>query len=78
MPGAGNQCSEVARLLSQINDEYEAAQRGLSGLSYGTSRHDFITSRYNTIGQIQTQLAQIVGFSTAYAMIGELIDRSPS
>ena len=34
--------SEVARLMSRIASEYEAAQSGLSGLAYGTARHDFI------------------------------------
>jgi hypothetical protein len=39
------QGSEVARLLKQIREEYAAAQQGLSGLAYGTSRHAFITAK---------------------------------
>jgi hypothetical protein len=45
MQGAREQRSEVARLLAQINSEYEAAQRGLFGTAAGSSRHDFITKR---------------------------------
>ena len=53
--------SEVARLLAQISAEYEAAQRGLSGLAYGTSQHEFITARMEHLGQLHNQLQSIVG-----------------
>ena len=38
--------SEVARLLQQIEMEYEAAKRGLEGYAI-VSRHEFITARYD-------------------------------
>ena len=41
--------SEVARMRQQIDAEYEAAQRGLFGLAYGLSRHDFITRRMEAV-----------------------------
>jgi len=53
--------SEVTRLLAQISAEYEAAQRGLSGLAYGTSKHEFITARMEHLGQLHNQLQSIVG-----------------
>jgi hypothetical protein len=37
--------SEVASLMQRIDLEREAAQQGLTGLAYGTARHDFITAR---------------------------------
>ncbi len=37
--------SEIARLMRRITLEHEAAQYGLTGLAYGTSRHDFIIAR---------------------------------
>ncbi len=37
--------SEVACTMQQIDAEREAAERGLFGLAYGVSRHDFITRR---------------------------------
>ena len=62
--------SEVARLLSQISAEYEAAQRGLTGLAYGTSQHEFITARMENMGQLHNQLHSLVG-DVAIAMIAD-------
>ena len=73
MLGANEQCSEVALLLSQISAEYEAAQRGLSGLSYGSSRHEFITARMENVGQLHKQLYSLVG-DAATAMIVTVLD----
>jgi len=47
--------SEVAALLERIRLEYEAAQRGLTGLSCGEAQHDFIAA--NT----HKELAALVG-----------------
>jgi hypothetical protein len=68
-----DQQSEVARLLSQISTEYEAAQRGLTGLTYGMSQHDFITARMENMGQIHSQLRLLVG-DTAIAMIADQLN----
>ena len=73
MLGAHEQRSEVARLLSQISAEYEAAQRGLSGLSYGTSQHEFITARMESMGQLHNQLQTLVG-DVAIAMIADQLN----
>jgi hypothetical protein len=70
---AHRQCSEVARLLSQISEEYEAAQRGLTGLSYGMSQHDFITARMENMGQLHSQLQTIVG-DAAIAMVADRLN----
>lgn len=67
---AQEQRSEVARLLSQISAEYEAAQRGLSGISYGMSQHEFITARMENMGQLHNQLQSLVG-DDAIAMIAD-------
>jgi hypothetical protein len=73
MPTTKEQGSEVARLLKQITDEYEAAQRGLTGLACGVSRHDFITARMEHLGQLHNQLQAIVG-DAAIAMIAERLN----
>jgi hypothetical protein len=73
MPEVQENRSEVARLLSQIRDEYEAAQRGLKGFSYGTSQHEFITARMEHMGQLHTQLQMLVG-DVAIAMIADQLD----
>lgn len=75
MLGAHEQRSEVARLLSQISAEYEAAQRGLSGFASGSSRHEFITARMENMGQLHTQLQSIVG-DVAIAMIADQLNNS--
>jgi len=66
--------SEVARLLSQISTEYEAAQRGLTGLAYGTSQHEFITARMESMGQLHTELQSIVG-DGAIALIADALNQ---
>ncbi|HLX58594.1 MAG TPA: hypothetical protein VKR83_16370 [Ktedonobacteraceae bacterium] len=71
----GNQ-SEVARLLEQISAEYEAAQRGLSGLAYGASKHDFITARMENMGHLHNQLQEIVGES-AISLVAEKLSNLP-
>ena len=70
MLGAHEQRSEVARLLAQISAEYEAAQRGLTGLAQGVSRHEFITARMENMGQLHCELHSLVG-DIAIAMIAE-------
>jgi hypothetical protein len=75
MLGAHEQRSEVARLLSQISAEYEAAQLGITGLAYGTSKHEFITTRMENMGQLHGQLQSLVG-DIAIAMIAEQLNNS--
>lgn len=70
---AQEQRSEVARLLTQISEEYEAAQRGLSGLAYGTSQHEFITARMEKMGKIHSELQALVGDS-AIALIADQLN----
>ncbi|SRR5260370_34993187 len=53
--------SDVARLLSRINAEYQAAQWGLSGLSHGSSTHEFITARMEHMEIAREQLVELVG-----------------
>lgn len=77
MLGEGPQQSEVTRLLAQIRAEYEAGRQGLSGLSYGTSQHAFITARMERMGAAYKQLGERVGNSAAAAMIAETLDQSP-
>jgi hypothetical protein len=67
--------SEVARLKEQIRLEYEAARRGLTGLSLGTSYHQFITARTEKLGKIHEQLTALIGEDEAMKMIVEVFDR---
>lgn len=73
MLGAEELGSEVARLLSRISQEYEAAQRGLTGLAFGTSKHEFITAKMENMGQIHSELQSIVG-DQAIALIADTLE----
>lgn len=53
--------SEVGNLLRRINQEYQAAQWGLSGLAYGVSQHAFITAHMEKIEDARERLVELVG-----------------
>jgi hypothetical protein len=71
MEKAFNQ-SEIARLLSQTEAEYVAAQRGLSGFAE-SARHAAITARMEHVGQLHEDLQAIVG-AEAMRLIAERLD----
>jgi hypothetical protein len=73
MHGLHEQGSEVARLLAQIRNEYEAAHQGLSGLAQGSSQHQFITKRMERIGELHSQLHEILG-DEAMALIARQLE----
>jgi hypothetical protein len=67
--------SEVAQLLQQISLEYEAATRGLTGLSAGSTKHSFITARLEQIGVYHEQLVSLVGEVQATQLVIELAEQ---
>jgi hypothetical protein len=77
MSDAQNSGSEVARLLAQICEEYEAAERGLSGLALGTSKHEFVTKKMENMGKLQLQLGELVGDMPSIALIAEHLGALP-
>lgn len=64
--------SEVAHLLQQMKDEYEAGQRGLIGLAAGTAQHQFIMQRIEQMTHCQLQLIALVGNEQASSMLAEV------
>jgi hypothetical protein len=68
------QKSEVAQLLQRISLEYEAATRGLTGLSAGSAKHSFITTRLEQIGVYHEQLVSLVGEVQATQLVIELAE----
>jgi len=66
--------SEVARLMRQIDQEYEAAERGLRGLTFGTAQHTFITKRMEYIADHHQSLIHLVGQQEAARLINERSD----
>ena len=65
--------SEVARLMQQITEEYEAAQRTAI-----TAPHAYITTRMENMGKLQEELQQVVGEHDAMALLVEAIERAES
>jgi hypothetical protein len=65
--------SDVARILMQIEQEYQASKRGLAGLASGTARHDFISKKTENIGKRHEQLIELVGPEQAIALIATTI-----
>ena len=61
--------SEYKHLQQQIDLEYEAAQRGLTGLSSGSARHAFITARMMRVAQHIQQLKEQGKHEEARAML---------
>lgn len=68
--------SEVARLLEQIDLEYEAALSALTGFACGNARHDFITARMERLTHYHEQLATHVGAHEASRLLVEQLESS--
>jgi hypothetical protein len=66
--------SEVAQLLRRIDEECQAAQRALTGLSCGTARHDFINRRTQNIQRVHERLVELVGPGEAIELVVNAID----
>ncbi len=63
--------SEVAQLIWQIHAEYEAAQRGLSGLAQGAADHRYIAQRTTNMTSPLVRLVTLVGNERAHKMLSE-------
>ena len=60
----------------QIEEEYDAAYRGMNGFSSGTTRHAFINARMENIDKCRVELAKLVGEEEALRlMVQENDDR---
>lgn len=68
--------SEVTRLRQRIHLEYEAAQRGLSGIAQGAARHAFITKRQENIAVHYEALKQLIGEQRATRILVEVLEQA--
>ncbi len=68
--------SEVARLMQQIELEYEAAQRGLYGFAAGAAKHEFINAKVENIGRYHEQLKTLVGEQEATKALAEALEQA--
>jgi hypothetical protein len=60
--------SEVARVMRQIDQEREAAERGMHGFAI-TARHDFINARMQRGGEYILQLIEAGRHEEAQALM---------
>ena len=65
--------SEVARILAQIAQEYEAGHNGLYGIAQGNARHSFITARMENMAKLQHELEKLVG-DQAIGLVAQKLD----
>jgi hypothetical protein len=65
--------SEVARILKNIEQEYQASELGLEGLSSVSARHDFIQQKSENRAKQHEHLFHLVGPEKAIAMIADTI-----
>jgi hypothetical protein len=70
------QGSEVARLMQQIELEYEAAQRGMFGFAAGTARHEFINARMENMGRYHEKLKTLVGEQEATKALAQALEQA--
>lgn len=67
-------CSEIVRLRHCLRDEYEAAQRGLTGLAQGTVTHTFITACIERMQQYQEEVITLVGVERGMHLVVEVLE----
>jgi hypothetical protein len=69
--------SEIARMRQHIAAEYLSAQLGLFGLAEGTTRHSFITTKMERMGESLDTLAQMMGKEQAIQIVAETLQEVP-
>jgi hypothetical protein len=70
--------SEVARIKQEIALAYQSVQWGLTGLAYGTARHDFLVARQERIAVLHEDLRQVIGEQDAIKLVAETLDNVPA
>jgi len=68
--------SEVSHLREQVELEYEAMVRGLSGFAEGSAMHEFISARMARIEGYHSELTKEVGESEATQIICDLYNKT--
>jgi len=69
--------SDVARIKQEIETTYLAGKLGLSGLRYGTGKHEFIEKRTENLGKLNEQLQELIGETAAMELFVETVAKLP-
>lgn len=67
--------SDVARLREQVELEYEAMMRGLTGFAEGSAMHAFISARMARVEGYHGQLTKEIGEDEATEIICDLYNK---
>src|SRR5260370_32477214 len=68
--------SEVARLMRQVELEYEAAQRAMYGFAAGSGKHEFITARMENMGRCHERLKDLMGEREATLALAQAMEQA--
>ena len=68
--------SEVARLMRQIELEYEAAQRAMHGFAAGAGKHQYITARMENMGRCHERLTDLLGEREATIALAQAMEQA--
>ena len=68
--------SEVARLMRQIELEYEAAHRAMHGFAAGAGKHEFITARMENMGRCHERLTDLLGEREATIALAQAMEQA--
>jgi hypothetical protein len=71
-----NNKSEVARLMRQITEEYQAAKLGMQGPAVGSTKHQFITSKMERMHDLHESLVPLVGPQQAIICLGQALEQT--
>jgi hypothetical protein len=69
--------SDVARVRQQIAAEYLSAQLGFFGLAEGTTRHSFITTKMERMGESFETLTKMMGKEQAIQIVADTLQEVP-
>jgi hypothetical protein len=73
-----NNASEVALLMQQIEQEYEAGKSAVYGIALGTAQHEIITRRMENMARHMEKLRATVGEEVALQLMIEWQDKAAS
>jgi predicted metallo-beta-lactamase superfamily hydrolase len=66
--------SEITRLRQRLAEEYEAAQRGLSGLVSDSATHQFVTQHMDRTDTYHETLQRLVGEQEATHIVAGTLE----
>jgi hypothetical protein len=67
--------SDVKAIRERIEQEIESTRSGMSGLSTGSARHEFIQDRLENMSRTYEQLEPLIGQDRAVEILSSVMER---